>query len=126
MFFSSRNLYKAVLCIGKELSAVINSPGESKSKLFKRTVCKELRHQAPHLLPQIYVDQIEFNLTEGIMAIYGDGQLKKKTLRLSGETLNSRRGSPRSVEEKALRVHTRGTQEELSKLKLFFSQKAIV
>ena len=78
MFFSSRTLGKAVLCIGKELSSVISSAGKSKSKLFKMTKCRELSHEGPRLLPLIYPDVMSFYLTRGKMAFYGDG-IQRKT-----------------------------------------------
>lgn len=49
--------------------------------------CKGVSYQAPHSLSAIYPDQIRFNLTEGKMAIYGDG-IQEKILRLAAEKLN--------------------------------------
>ena len=55
-------------------------------------VCKGVNYQTPHLLSAIYPDQIQFNLTEGKMAIYGDG-IQKKILRLAAEKLNFKSAS---------------------------------
>lgn len=118
MFFSSRTLGKAVLCVGKELSSVINSAGKSKSKLFKMTMCGELSHEGPRLLPLIYPDLMSFYLTRGKMAFYGDG-IQRKTLRLAAGKLTFERGSPPTGETPVryvspTRAHNR-THEELFK-----------
>lgn len=73
MFSSSRNLCKAILCIGKELSSVMNSTGKSRRKPAGVTVGKELSCQAPRSRPLIPPDRVSSYVTRAKTVFCGDG-----------------------------------------------------